>query len=70
MILYICMLICDIQKNRFKDVEKCSVYRIIIRYLQVYNVLYVYKKKVIKLYKILSEIYIYKFIVCIRKYKI
>lgn len=24
-----CMSICDTQKNRFKDVEKCSAYRII-----------------------------------------
>lgn len=70
MTLHTCMSICDTQKNRFKDVEKCSAYRIIIRHLQVHNVLHVYKKKAIKSHKKLSETHIYKFIVCIRKYKI
>lgn len=48
MTLHTCMSICDTQKNRFKDVEKCSAYRIIIRHLQLHNVLHVYKKKAIK----------------------
>lgn len=29
MTLHTCMSICDTHKNRFKDVEKCSAYRII-----------------------------------------
>lgn len=71
MTLHTCMSICDKQKNRFKDVEKCSAYRIIKTFTaRVHNVLHVYKKKAIKSHKTLSETHIYKFIVCIRKYKI